>query len=111
VCVRMCRCCACAFEGLTEGSCVFEGMTEGSCVFEGMTEREQLRGNDRGVICVRGNDRGVMCVFGGMTEGSWVCSTGHGRDANTTSRPRHVVTAHGKAVAGSWRGMARPGRG
>jgi hypothetical protein len=29
-----------------------------------------------------------------------------GRDANATSRRRCVVTAHGKAVAGSWRGKA-----
>jgi hypothetical protein len=38
-----------------------------------------------------------------------------GRDANATSRRRCVVTAHGKAVAGSWRGTAwgtvRLGRG
>jgi hypothetical protein len=26
------------------------------------------------------------------------------RDANATSRQWHVITAHGKAVAGSWRG-------
>jgi hypothetical protein len=34
-----------------------------------------------------------------------------GRDANATSRRRRVVTAHGKAVAGPWRGKAgvRPG--
>jgi hypothetical protein len=28
-----------------------------------------------------------------------------GRDVNATSRRRCAVTAHGKAVAGSWRGV------
>jgi hypothetical protein len=34
-----------------------------------------------------------------------------GRDVNATSRPRRVVTTHGKAVARSWRGTARLGCG
>jgi hypothetical protein len=34
---------------------------------------------------------------------------GLGRDVNTMSRPRHGVAVHDKAVAGSWRSMARLG--
>jgi hypothetical protein len=34
-----------------------------------------------------------------------------GRDVYTMSLPRHVVAAHGEAVAGSWRGTARLGHG
>jgi hypothetical protein len=45
-----------------------------------------------------------QCVLEGMTEGL-------GRDVNATSRPRRMVAAHGKVVAGSWRGTARLGLG
>jgi hypothetical protein len=41
----------------------------------------------------------VACVWWVLKE----MPKGLGRDVNTTSRPRRVITAHGKAVAGSWR--------
>jgi hypothetical protein len=50
-----------------------------------------------------------VCVPACMWCASSVCSRecprGFGHDANAISRLRCVVTAHGKAVVGSWRGV------
>jgi hypothetical protein len=48
-------------------------------------------------VCPRVRVACVQCVFEGMPERS-------SRDTKAMSRPCCMVTSHGKAVAGSWRG-------